>query len=241
MNHAQTLEKLKTMRLFGMENALRTTTETRESYTADEIVTYLTESEWNDREERKFHRNLKAARFRYQASVEEIDFQSTRNLDKNAFLRLADCSFIRKKENLILTGPTGTGKSFIASALGHQACTRGYKVAYHSAGKLFSKLKMARADATWHNLINRIEKMDLLILDDFGLHPLDAQSRLDLLEIIEDRHGRRSTIIATQIPVSAWFDLIGEKTIADAILDRIVHTAHRIELSGESMRKMKGK
>jgi DNA replication protein DnaC len=241
MNHAQTLEKLKTMRLFGMENALRTTMETREPYTADEIVAYLTESEWNDREERKFDRNLKAARFRYQASVEEIDFQSTRNLDKNAFIRLADCSFIRKKENLILTGPTGTGKSFVASALGHQACARGYKVAYHSTGKLFSRLKMARADATWHNLINRIEKMDLLILDDFGLHPLDAQSRLDLLEIIEDRHGRRSTIIATQIPVSAWFDLIGEKTIADAILDRIVHTAHRIELSGESMRKMKRK
>lgn len=227
------------MRLFGMENALRTLLETRTDYTNDELVAYLTEAEWDDRQNRKVTRYLKAARFRYQASVEEIDFQAPRNLDKNTFVRLAGCNFIGQRENLILTGPTGTGKSFLASALGHQACVRGYKVLYFATGKLFQKLKMARGDGSWHKLLNRIEKADLLILDDFGLLPFDQQSRFDLLEVIEDRHGRKSTLIATQIPVSEWFELIGEKTIADAILDRIVHTAHRIELKGESMRKKK--
>lgn len=239
MNHTQTLEQLRSMRLFGMENALRTLTETRADYTNEELIAYLTESEWNDRQSRKFQRYLKAARFRYQASVEEIDFSATRNLDKNQLLRLADCTFLQQKENLILTGPTGTGKSFLVSALGHQACTRGYRVLYFATGKLFQQLKMARGSGSTQKLLKRIEKADLLILDDFGLWPLDHQNRLDLLEVIEDRHGRRSTMIATQIPVSAWHDLIEEKTIADAILDRIVHTAHRIELKGESMRKKK--
>ena len=227
------------MRLFGMETALQTIVETRTDYTSEELAAYLTETEWNDRQTRKMERYRKAARFRYQASVEEVNFAPARNLDQNQFLRLADCTFIQKKENLILTGPTGTGKSFLASALGHQACSRGYRCLYFPTGKLFQKLKMARGDGSIHKLLSRIERTDILILDDFGLWPMDHQNRIDLLEVIEDRHGRKTTLIASQIPVSEWHDLIAEKTIADAILDRLVHHAHRIKLKGESMRKRK--
>ena len=239
MNNTQTLEKMSSMRLLGMKNAFETVLQSRQSFTSDELAAYLTEAEWNSREERKIQRYLTQAKFRYQATIEELDFRGERKLDKNQVIRLADCSFISKRENVLLTGATGTGKSFLASALGHQACIKGYKVAYFSTGKLFSKLKMARADATSHKLIYRIEKIDLLILDDFGLWPFDHQAQLDLLEMIEDRHGRRSTIIASQVPVSAWYDLIKEKTIADAVLDRIVHSAHRIELKEPSMRRRK--
>ena len=241
MNHVQTLEKLKSMRLFGMERAFQTTLETRTDYTPDQMITYLVETEWEDRQDRKLRRYLKSARFRYQASVEEVSFDPTRNLDKNAFIRLADTSFITKKENVIITGLTGTGKSFLASALGHQACIKGHKSLYFSCGKLFAQLLSARADRSHHKLIDKIERSDLLILDDFGLWPFDQQSRLDLLEIIEDRHGRKSTIIASQIPVANWYEVIGDQTIADAVLDRLVHQAHRIQLQGESMRKNKRK
>lgn len=239
MNQNQTVEKLHTMRLFGMKNAFQTVLESKQSYTNDQLLSYLVEAEWEDRQNRKVTRYLKAARFRYQASVEEIDFLTNRNLDKNLFLRLADGTFIQKHQPLIITGPTGSGKSFIASALGNQACNKGYTTRYFSTGKLFQKLSIDRADRSHLRLIDKIAKTDLLILDDFGLWPLNQQARLDLLEIIEDRHGKKSTLIASQIPVKEWFDIIGEKTIADAILDRLVHQAHRIKLNGESMRKKK--
>ena len=241
MNYTQTLDKLRSMRLFGMESAYQTLMEVKSDFTTDELVAHLAEAEWDDRQHRKTQRNLKAARFRYHSSIDEVDFNSSRNLKKNDFMRLAECNFVRQKENVIITGPTGTGKSFLATALGHQACFKGYKVLYYSMGKLFERLNMSRADATKYKLLNRIERSDLLILDDFGLWPLEQQHCLDLMEVIEDRHGRRSTIIATQIPVSGWHDLFKEKTIADAILDRLVHSAHRIELKGESLRKLKTK
>ena len=155
-------------------------------------------------------------------------------------MRFADCSFVEKHENVLITGSTGIGKSFVASALGNQACMLGYSVIYANAAKLFSKLKMTKADGSYVKEIVRIEKQDLLIIDDFGLQPLDAQNRNMLLEIMEDRHGNRSTIITSQLPVAKWYDVIGEQTIADAILDRIVHDAHRIELIGESLRKKYG-
>jgi len=239
MNTIQTLTKLNQMRLYGMENALRTVLETKAGYSGEELAAYLAESEWNERESRKMNRYLRQAGFRYPASVEEVDFLHPRGLDQRRFTELADCSYLKQREDILLTGLTGTGKSFLASALGHQACTRGWRVRYFSTGKLFEKLQMTRATGAHHKFLRGLERTDLLILDDFGLWPLNHQNRLDLLEIIEDRHGRRSTLIATQIPVSEWHDLIGEKTIADAILDRLVHRAHRIELKGESMRKQK--
>ena len=152
-------------------------------------------------------------------------------------MRFADCHFIDKSETIIITGSTGIGKSYVASAIGNQACMLGYKVLYANTTKLFARLKMSKADGSYIKEIARIEKQDLLILDDFGIQPFDNQSRSSLMEIIEDRHGKRSTIITSQLPVLQWHEIIGENTIADAILDRIVHQAHRIELSGESMRK----
>ena len=160
-----------------------------------------------------------------------------RNLDKNQLMRLADCNFIRKHENVLITGSTGIGKSYIASAIGNQACMLGHKVLYANTAKLFSRLKMAKSDGSYIKEISKIEKQDLLILDDFGLQPMDNQMRSVLMEIIEDRHGNRSTIITSQLPVAKWYDVIGDSTLADAILDRLVHESHRVELIGESLRR----
>jgi DNA replication protein DnaC len=224
-----------------MQQTYKTLLETNQhhSLTNDEIVSMLIQAEWEDRENRKINRYIKTARFRYGANIEDVDFTTKRGLDKTQLLRLADCSFIQKKETLLITGPTGVGKSHIASALGHQACLQGYRTLYFNAQKLFPQLNIFKADGTYLKQISRIERQDLLIIDDFGLKPLDANARMMLLEIIEDRHGRRSTIISSQLPVSQWYEIIGDSTVADAILDRMVHASHRIELKGESMRKMK--
>ncbi|RLA56126.1 MAG: ATP-binding protein [Gammaproteobacteria bacterium] len=224
-----------------MQQAYQTLLDTNQhhSLTNDEIINMLIQAEWEDRENRKINRYLKAARFRYGASIEEVDFTARRGLDKTQLLRLADGSFIKKKENLLITGPTGAGKSYLASALGHQACMQGYKTLYFNTQKLFPQLNIYKADGSYLKQIARIERHDMLILDDFGLQPLDNNARMMLLEIIEDRHGRRSTIISSQLPVSKWHQIIGDSTVADAILDRMVHTSHRIELKGDSMRKTK--
>ena len=166
-----------------------------------------------------------------------LDYSQHRRLDQTQIHRLADCTFIRQSQNLIITGSTGTGKSFLASAIGNQACTLGYKVYYANTARLISQLKMMKADGSSLKELNRLEKQDLLILDDFGIQPFDTQSRMLLMEIIEDRHGKKSTLIAGQVPVTAWYDIIGDQTIADAILDRLVNDAHQIELKGESLRR----
>lgn len=207
------------------------------SLTHDEVLNTLIQSEWEERENKKITRNLQLAKFRYSASIEELNFTAARGLDKTQVLRLADTSFIEKKENILITGATGVGKSYLASALGNQACQSGYRTLYFNTQKLFTKLKMLKADGSYTREIARIEKYDLLILDDFGLSHLDSTARMFLLEIIEDRHGRKSTIISSQLPVAQWYEVIGESTVADAILDRMVHTAHRIELKGDSLRK----
>lgn len=241
MNNTATLEKMRQMRLLGMYSAFEACIATAQTgeFTPDELLAQLIEAEWNDRQLRRMERHLRAAKFRYRATIDQIDFNTSRNLDRNLLLRMADCSFLDRKENLMLTGPTGTGKSFLASAIGHQACVKGYRVRYFNCAKLFAMLKMSQTDGSYHKVIDKLERQDLLILDDFGLQPTDGPARLALLEIIEDRHGRKSTIIASQLPVIKWHKVIGEQTLADAILDRILHTAHRIELKGESMRKRK--
>jgi DNA replication protein DnaC len=230
---------MRTMKLYGMVRSFRTTLEAgnTEQYTADELLGMLVESEWDDRYNRKLNRSLQRAHFRYKASVEQISFTSDRQINKNQVLRLADCDFISKKENVLITGSTGSGKSYIASALGHQACSLGYRVMYEHSTKLFARLKMGKADGSYLKELLKMEKQDLLIIDDFGMQPLDVQSRTILMEIIEDRHAKRSTLFTSQVPVNKWYEVIGEQTIADAILDRIIHDAHRMELKGDSMRK----
>jgi DNA replication protein DnaC len=231
--------KMSHMKLHGMLRSYQTMLDSNQhhSLTNDELLNILIQSEWEDRENKKITRNLRLAKFRYGATVEELNFTTSRGLDKTQVLRLADMTFISKKENILVTGPTGSGKSFFSSALGHQACQSGYRTLYFNAQKLFARLKMLKADGSYSREIARLEKYDLLILDDFGLAPLDNIARMFLLEIIEDRHGRKSTIISSQLPVSKWYEVIGESTVADAILDRMVHTAHRIELKGDSLRK----
>lgn len=242
MTNQSILEKLKDMKLPGMYHSFQTALETRahQTLTSDELITMLVEGEYNHRRNLRVKMSIQRARFRYNSMVEDVDFTVQRGLDKNTYIRLADCSFIERHENIIFTGPTGVGKSYIASALGNQACMRGLKVRYFNMSKLFTSLKMSRADASYLKEMNRLEKQDLLILDDFGLVPIEAALRLALLDIIEDRHGKRSTIFVSQIPVNKWHELLGEQTVADAILDRVVHSSHRIELKGESMRKRNG-
>lgn len=235
----KTVDRLKEMKFYGMLRAFQTSFEsgTINELTRDEMVAHLVDEEWDDRYNRKIARSMSNARFRYNASVEQMYFEADRGMDKNQVMRLAECTFINKKENVLITGSTGIGKSYLACALGQQACTLGYRVMYFSTGKLFSKLKMAKADGSCISEIARMERQHLLILDDFGIQGMDAQCRAMLMEIIEDRHGKGSTIITSQVPVGQWHEVIGEKTIADAILDRLIHNAHRLELRGESLRK----
>ena len=239
MNQTATMQKLEEMRLSGFTRAYREILETgiNKDFTIDEVISHLVQAEWDDRYNRRLQRLVTRARFRYQANMEQIDYVARRELDKGLMLRLSTCDWIKKKQNLIITGATGLGKSFLASALGHQACQQGHKVFYRNSGKLFDELKIAKADGSYIKEINKIEKQDLLIIDDFGLKPLDNNQRLILLELLEDRHGKRSTIITSQLPVNKWYDIIGEPTIADAILDRLVHSSHRIELNGDTLRK----
>jgi len=235
----QTLQKMRQMKFFGMVRAFRTSIENGSmiQMTGDEMVSMLVDAEWDDRNNRRIERQMRNAKFRYKANIEQLHFDIDRNLDKNQFMRMAECTFVGRKENLLITGSTGIGKSFIASAIGNQACTLGFKVLYANTTKLFTRLKMAKADGSYIREVAKIERQDLLILDDFGLQPLDASNRSVLMEIVEDRHGNSSTIITSQLPVAQWYEVIGEQTIADAILDRIVHDAHRMELVGESIRR----
>lgn len=239
MNQTATMQKLEEMRLNGFARIYKKMQETGMSkdFTIDEIIAHLVQAEWDERYNRRLERLILNAKFRYQATMEQIDYSAKRNLDKVLMLRLSSCEWINKKQNVIISGSTGLGKSFLASALGHQACQQGFKVYYRNCSKLFDELKISKADGSYIKEINRIEKLDLLILDDFGLKPLDSNQRLILLELLEDRHGKRSTIITSQLPVKNWYEVINEPTIADAILDRLVHSSHRIELDGDSLRE----
>jgi len=235
----QITSQLNELRLRGMSRSWETLIETRQhqDLSLSEGLLILLQAEKLDREQRRFDRLRKNAKFRYQASIEELRKDSSRGIDKTLMNALATGKYLDNGESIIITGATGCGKSFIASALGHQACAQGYKTAYFNMHKLTKQLKIARIEGSIVSFFLKLAKTHLLILDDFGLTHLEKQQQLDLMEIIEDRHGRHSTIIVSQLPVASWFDIIGEATIADAILDRLVHTSHRIELKGESMRK----
>lgn len=239
MTQSVALNQMSKMKFHGMMEAYKTILDSKRHHDLlpEELVNHLLQAEWEERENSKIRRLYRTAKFRYTACIEELEFSPNRGLDKMHILRLADMSFLKKKENILITGATGAGKSYIASALGNQACVNGFKTQYYNTTKLFQKLKMMKADGSYFKEVAKIEKQDLLILDDFGIQQLDEMSRMALLEIIEDRHGRASTIVVSQLPVTKWFATIGDSTIADAILDRLVHTAHRIEVQGESMRK----
>ena len=227
------------LRLHGMCRSWQALVETRRQHelTLSEGLELLLQAEEQERKNNRFGRLSKNARFRYQASIEELKPDASRGMDKALISNLATGEYISKGESVLITGSAGCGKSFLASALGHQACAQGYKVAYYSMQKLLLKTKISRIEGTISRLFENLSKTDLLILDDFGLIHLEQQQQMDLMEMIEDRHGKSSTMIASQLPVANWYDVIGEETIADAILDRLVHTSYRIELKGESLRK----
>ena len=239
MNNNQTIEKLKQMRLGAMaELHLQYVKNNQlDNNTPDEYLALLTDHEWENRQNIKIERLIKQAQFREKADITKVNFGVTRNLDKNMFHRLSTLDFIKRNENLIITGASGVGKSYIAQAIGHQSCLDGLKVMYSNTARLISRLRLAKADGTYIKELNKLKKVNLLILDDFGLQAFDNNTREILMDIIEDRYDKMSTLISSQIPVSVWYDIIGEGTIADAILDRIVNSSHRIDLKGESLRK----
>ena len=239
MNKNQTIEKLKGMRLNAMAAMHHHNLQNNlyNDSTPDEYISLLVDHEWEERQNNKIQRLIKQAAFRQKATIADIDFTANRNLDKNMFKRLATLDFITKKENLIITGASGVGKSYLAQALGHQACSMGIKTQYYITARLFSRLKLAKVDGTYHKELAKMFKAELIILDDFGLQAFDNHARDSLMDIIEDRFSSKSTIVASQLPVSTWYDVIGEGTIADAILDRIVNSSHRIDLKGDSLRK----
>jgi len=241
MNISETMNKMKELRLHGMRRAFEDLRSGRaaDSLSHDELVSHLVDAEWDERYNRKISRLLTSASFRYKASIEEIDYARQRNIEKNTILAMGRCDWIEKGENIFITGATGTGKSYLACALGHRACMNRYRVRYLNCMKIFSQLKYAKADGSYFREMKHLQKNDLLILDDFGLKPFDADTRLMLLELLEDRYASKSTIIASQIPVSLWFDIIGDKTIADAICDRFIHNAEKINLQGDTMRKVR--
>lgn len=236
-----TLDRLHALQLHGMARAFEEQLALPEMAELGfaERLGLLVDREATYREDRRLAGRLKQARLRQEAAVEDVDFRTPRGLDKRLFLALASCQWIGQHLNVLITGPTGVGKSWVACALAHQACRQGHRVLYQRVPRLFQDLALGKADGRYGKLMLQLARCDLLVLDDWGLATLTQEQRHDVLEILEDRHGVRSTIVTSQVPVEQWHELIGEPTLADAILDRLVHTAYRITLKGESMRKQK--
>jgi len=241
MNVQATKEKMNTMRLHGMNRAYDTLLESKEDndLSIDEALAFLIDAEWNDRYNKKLSRLLSQAKFRYNASFAELDFSKARNIDKGNLLRFSSNDWIKKGESIIITGATGVGKSFLPSAIGYQACVNTNKVMYFNSIKLFSFLLAAKGNGNFVKEMNKISKQDLIIIDDFGLQVLDGFARITFLEILEDRHGLKSIIMTSQLPINKWHDVIADDTIADAICDRLIHSSHKINLKGDTMRKLR--
>ncbi|MEJ7665273.1 MAG: IS21-like element helper ATPase IstB [Hymenobacter sp.] len=236
INH--TLDQLRVLKLTGMTDAYQQQLEqpALHELSFDERFTLLVERETMHRENRRLTRLLQLAHLKQSACVEDIDYKHKRGLDRSQMAALVTCDWIRAHHNLHITAPTGTGKSWLACALGNQACRQGLSVRYERASRLLDSLRIARGDGSYGKRLIQLAKTDLLILDDFGLKPLAQQERHDLLEVIEDRHGTRSTLITSQLPVGSWHEYLNDPTVADALLDRLLSHAHRLELKGESMR-----
>ncbi len=236
-----TLEKLTTMRFSGMAAALeeQMKMDGLQDIGFEERLGLLLDHEQAVRDTRRLKTRLSKAKLRQNASIEDIDFRHPRGLDKSLVLRLADCQWIKSHNNLIITGPTGVGKSFLACAFAQKACREGFNTLYLRLTKLFEDLSLAKGDGRYLKLLSSFAKADLLVLDDYGLAPLTQEQRHDFLEILEDRHELKSTLVTSQLPIEHWHEQIGDPTLADAILDRLVHSAHKIKLKGESMRKKK--
>lgn len=234
-----TLEQLEKLKLSGMAQAYRgaIALPTQQQPTSHELIARLVEAEGQNRTSQRTRMYIKLSRLRYDAVIEQIQCSPSRNLTREELLSLSDCGFIQRSENILITGATGCGKSYLACALGRQACSLGFKTYYLGMNRFVEQLSLSRIDGSYIKLLNQLEKVPLIILDDFGLAPLDDQTKLSLLQLLEDRYGRRSTIITSQIPVKQWYQYINEPTLADAIMDRLSGSAHRIELKGDSLRK----
>jgi DNA replication protein DnaC len=237
-----TIEKLQAMKFTGMLRAYLEQCDDPncEALSFEERFGLLVDREALERDGRRLQSRLRNARLRLAAAVEDINYRHPRGLDKRVMTNLASGDWVRRHQNCIVTGPTGAGKTYIACALGHKACREGYCVRYHRAPALFQEIARAKGDGRYPRLMNSLAKTDLLILDDWGTARLTDEQRRDLFEIVEDRYERRATLIAAQLPLDKWHEIIGDPTLADAILDRLVHNAHKIALKGDSMRKKKG-
>jgi DNA replication protein DnaC len=229
------------MRLHGFAQAYREITDNtlEKNFSLDELIAHLIQAEYQDRYNKKLKRLVRQARFKQQACLEQINFHQPRGMDKTMLLRLQQGDWIKKSKDLIITGPTGVGKSFIACALGFQACSQELKTMYYTANKLLDRMTLAKADGSYFKFMDKLARANLLIIDDFGLKQIDHKQCNMLLDLVDERHGSSSTIITSQLPVKAWFDCFKEPTVGDAVLDRLTNGSYRIELQGESMRKLR--
>ncbi len=238
MLNQQTIDQLYRMKLKGLSSAYQEQLQQpAQDLSFEERFGLIVDREWTYREDRRLKRLLKVAKLREPACVEDIDYRHPRGLDRSVLKSIVSCQWITKSQNLILIGPTGSGKTYLACALANQACRLGFMTLYVRISKLLQDFQIAKADGSYAKLLAKLAKLNLLIIDDWGLTPLTPAERRDLLEILDDRYNRGSTLITSQFPITTWHDLIGEPTIADAILDRLVHAAHKITLKGDSMRK----
>jgi len=239
MNTQNTIYELERLRLTGMKQVYNTVLSLPQQEQPDihYFMAQLTEAELQQRLHNRTEMYLKLSKLRYDAVLEQVHCTADRNLTKESIAAVADCGFIKRAENILITGAAGCGKSFLACAIGRQACAFGYKTMYFSMSKFLEKITLCKLEGTLLKFLNQIEKVHLLILDDFGMHPLDANVRLALLQILEDRYGKRSIVITSQLPVANWYEYINESTVADAIMDRLSAVAHRFDLKGKSLRK----